>query len=60
MSTKLRIRRNYDFIFDETNQLVISLELNKLLIPSPGVNGRKLQKMLFKEYSICLHILLMV
>lgn len=37
LPTNLRLGGGFDFIFDSYNKLAVTLELNKLLVPSPSV-----------------------
>jgi hypothetical protein len=37
LPTNLKLGGGFDFIFDSYNKLAVSLEINKLLVPSPSV-----------------------
>jgi hypothetical protein len=39
LPTNLKLGGGFDFIFDSYNKLAVSLEINKLLVPSPSVVG---------------------
>ena len=39
LPTNLKLGGGFDFIFDSYNKLAVSLEINKLLVPSPSVLG---------------------
>ena len=39
LPTNLKVGGGFDFIFDSYNKLALSLEINKLLVPSPSVLG---------------------
>ena len=39
LPTNLKFGGGFDFIFDSYNKLAVSLEINKLLVPSPSVVG---------------------
>ena len=39
LPTNLKVGGGFDFIFDSYNKLAVSLEINKLLVPSPSVVG---------------------
>jgi hypothetical protein len=39
LPTNLKLGGGFDFIFDSYNKLALSLEINKLLVPSPSVLG---------------------
>src|SRR5690606_18657630 len=41
--TTLRLGGGFDFIFDEFNKLGVTLEVTKLLVPTPPVNGERLE-----------------
>jgi hypothetical protein len=46
LPTNLKLGSGFDFIFDSYNKLSVSLEINKLLVPSPSVldaNGNYIQ-----------------
>mgnify|MGYP007000251137 len=36
LPTNLKLGGGFDFIFDSYNKLAVSLEINKLLVPSPS------------------------
>lgn len=48
LPTNLRLGSSYEFIFDEANQFSLGLELNKLLVPTPGKDGKIPEKNLIR------------
>jgi len=43
LPTNLRLGGGFDFIFDEYNKLAVSLEVNKLLVPTPPQRGEEFE-----------------
>ena len=43
LPTNLRVGGGFDFIFDEYNKLAVTAEVNKLLVPTPPVLGRRIE-----------------